>query len=138
MMLLRKVDDEGREFSELRDCLWRLCEIVEKEKQRKNVKLFPKSRENVPYFSVECDARGVADNKKEEETMTKETKKKSEMASLRIPRDVWLKFKSLCAEKDKTLGGYLTEIIMELYANERGKEMKDKQTQDKDDEIKLF
>ena len=52
-------------------------------------------------------------NKKEE--------KKTEMASVRIPRDVWQKFKSICAENGKTLGGYLTEIILGLYVCEAEK-----------------
>ena len=84
MMLLRKVDGEPEEFAGLRDCLWRFCEIGEKNvRQRKDVrqrkcKTFSEVTEKLAILMKRCDAEGVADNKKEENQNEKQKRGKKD------------------------------------------------------------
>lgn len=63
----------------------------------------------------------------------KKQEKKEELANFKIPRDLWWELKKLSVNEKKNF----REYVMEVLEKEVDKN-KEKDTKDKDDEIKLF
>lgn len=63
----------------------------------------------------------------------KNQEKKEELATVKIPRDMWWELKKLSVERQMNFREYVHEILLNFL-----KEKAKKEANDKDDEIKLF